>query len=719
LSSARPQRAATTIELPADLRSPAQARRHVTDALRSAGLDRFLDDALLLVTELVTNAVVHAGTRVRLGIDTIERDRVRFEINDRSAETAPAAHTPSDISNSGRGLMLLNALAATWGTTHGASEKSVWFTLGVRPAGEPDSQPTETAPRRPELPPPSLDATMLGSLLMLDARSRGEQLDPVVVLGEALHRLCDVLNVESALLVEPDTTSPDGFDVLAERGIRPADDLVLGEIMAHTHSTAVSLRSFPVSVAGEALAVLVLDDGPALAGPEAIAVQLTCERMAAVLTEQRLRVAATEARAASALVTEASELFASTLDAMHALHLTTQLVVPRFGGWAAAWSIGEDGPILSAVHHEVETQVSGVRDALESGPGDSLARGLAHRLRSTQTVVLSAADLPAGLHADSSGDVLAVGLTARRTLLAVLVVAASPGAWSSRRAYYDAESVATVLDLATRAAACVDAALMFADQREVAAALQAALLPPTLPTSTRFELAARYGAAGGTNTVGGDFYDVFSLDDEHWAVVIGDVCGRGPEAAAITGLARSVLRVSLRDGRSSAGAFARLNREILDLGGHGRFCTSAIALAHPERDRTSVRLTLAGHPQPVLARTDGWIGVVGAPGTLIGVTTELSLHETEIKLGPGDALVLYTDGVTERRRGTAMLGESGLVAAIAGTVGSDVEQLVEQIEQTLVDFSPEPARDDHAVVVVRQPVEVAAPFRPVALGRTH
>ena len=134
-----------------------------------------------------------------------------------------------------------------------------------------------------------------------------------------------------------------------------------------------------------------------------------------------------------------------------------------------------------------------------------------------------------------------------------------------------------LLDLARRAALAVDNARLYEERTGIAQALQSSLLPPELPAVAHVEFGARYAAAGEGNEVGGDFYDVFDVPDGPWAVAIGDVCGKGPEAAAITGLARNVLRLLGREGIAPPAVLTRLNTAILDLGDRGRFCTATMA----------------------------------------------------------------------------------------------------------------------------------------------
>ena len=726
-AAARPPRSSTSVELPADLRSPALARRYVTTALHGGPHQPLLDDALLLVTEIVTNAIVHAGTSARLSIDTTDHGSIRFEVVDRSPMSSLAMRSSSANSTGGRGLHRLSALASAWGTMHTPSEKSVWFTLGPSPARDESttpSVPADTVTVWPSLAARASEIELLRWLLMLDTAPPVD-VGPTVLLSEAVHRLCDALDVESAVLVECRADRPGDHPVLLERGL-PIPKAVLAAEIARAEdertasaAPAEQVRSFPVAVFGDLLAVLVIDRDTALSEVDTIAVELTCWCLATILSEERLQATARRARGNATLVAEASELFAGTLDADLALNLATQLVVPRFGSWAAVWSMNDHGPALTAVTHHHENDVLPLREALSSVESASFVRRVVNALAGKRSALIAPADLPHRLQNIGTGEVVAVALTARRRLLAVMLVAASPATderpASAAKAVFDADSVAMLVDVATRAAVGVDAALLFTEQRDVATALQASLLPPDLPFTPNLEFGARYVAAGEMSTVGGDFYDVFALDNGDWVVLVGDVCGRGPEAAAITGLARSVLRVCLRDGHSGAEAYARLNREILELGPRNRFCTSALAILRPGPVHTSASITVAGHPLPVLARADGRVETVGVPGTLIGVEPQLSLHQSEVLLSPGDAVVLYTDGVTERRRGSLMLDEEGLIAAVTAAIGESADNLAAAVEQTVKDFSPETSRDDLAILVVRRPM-TPAPTEAAALS---
>jgi serine phosphatase RsbU (regulator of sigma subunit) len=295
-------------------------------------------------------------------------------------------------------------------------------------------------------------------------------------------------------------------------------------------------------------------------------------------------------------------------------------------------------------------------------------------------------------------DVVAVPLVARRRTLGVLLAGRRSGVHPRH------EDAGLLLDLARRAALAIDNARLYQERTHIAQALQASLLPPDLPAATGVAFGARYAAAGSGNEVGGDFYDVFALRDGRWGVAIGDVCGKGAEAAAITGLARNVLRLLVREGRPAPTALRQLNEAILELGERGRFCTASLAVLERGPEGLVVRLSSAGHPPPVLVAADGSATFVGRSGDLLGVLDDVDVADDEVHLGPGDALVFYTDGVTERRDGEKMFGEFNLLAACRSAAGQSADQIAGQLDRAVRDFSVESSRDDLAVLVVQVPV---------------
>jgi serine phosphatase RsbU (regulator of sigma subunit) len=180
----------------------------------------------------------------------------------------------------------------------------------------------------------------------------------------------------------------------------------------------------------------------------------------------------------------------------------------------------------------------------------------------------------------------------------------------------------------------------------VAEALQKPLLPPTLPTVAGLDLAARYQAHGDGTRIGGDFYDVFALADGRHVMVLGDVCGKGPEAAAVTGLVRHTIWTAAQHRPEADYVLPLVNQALLRTG-DARFCTLTYGLLdRVDEAGVTVHLTCAGHPPPVISRP-AETRLSSARGTLLGVTRRLRLQPETVRLNPGDTLVCYTDGLTE------------------------------------------------------------------------
>jgi serine phosphatase RsbU (regulator of sigma subunit) len=412
----------------------------------------------------------------------------------------------------------------------------------------------------------------------------------------------------------------------------------------------------------------------------------------------RAEVAQRRQRGSLALLAEASDLFAATLDVQLAVTLAAQLVVPRLAQWAAVHTSSETGMALAALSHEDEERIGALREALSSPDGLEFVERLSRDLSAQRPVLVGRGELASVLGDEQQGDVLAVPLVARRRLLGGLLVVRPAGGT------YNAEDVTLLLDLARRAALAVDNARLYGERTAIAHALQASLLPPELPTPAEVDFGARYLPAGEGNEVGGDFYDVFALPDGGWGVAIGDVCGKGAEAAAITGLARNVLRLLVCEGRSPAQALGSLNDAILQMGERGRFCTAAVAVVHESVSRPGgldLCFSSGGHPPPVLLPVVGSPTFTGATGTLIGVVEQPDLDDEELFLSAGDALVFYTDGVTERRRGAAMFGDDTLLTALGRAAGRSADAVAGLLEREVRAFAPDASRDDLAVLVVR------------------
>jgi PAS domain S-box-containing protein len=256
-------------------------------------------------------------------------------------------------------------------------------------------------------------------------------------------------------------------------------------------------------------------------------------------------------------------------------------------------------------------------------------------------------------------------------------------------------------DVARRGALAIDNARLYGERAHVARTLQRSLLPSELPDIPHLDLAARYAAAGEGNEVGGDFYDCFAGLGDEWVLVIGDVCGKGPEAAAITALTRYTLRTSVLHGGGPVEALQELNEVLLRQKLDHRFCTVLCAMLSPGGERTLVRLSSGGHPLPLVVSGSNAVQV-GRPGTLLGVLPYPRLNEDEFELGDGDSLVMYTDGVIEASPLDDAFGPERLAEFVARLAGSSAGEVAEAIEAQALDLQGGVARDDIAVLVARR-----------------
>jgi GAF domain-containing protein len=270
---------------------------------------------------------------------------------------------------------------------------------------------------------------------------------------------------------------------------------------------------------------------------------------------------------------------------------------------------------------------------------------------------------------------------------------------SGRR--FGPDDVATILDLADRAAMAIDNARTFQLRDQVAETLQRSLLPRRLPQIPGAQVAARYQSALPGVEVGGDFYDAFEGEDD-WTLVLGDVCGKGPNAAALTAMVRYTLRAWTIQLRQPSDILTALNGSILRQAEvEDQFCT--VVYARLVETPTGMRVTVAsgGHPLPMVVRADGSVHKVGSPGSLLGLFPDVQVSDETSELSAGDALVLYTDGVTEARGDSGEFGEDRLIRLLSDLAGADAEPMADAVQRAVNDFSGQTRRDDIAVLVMR------------------
>jgi phosphoserine phosphatase RsbU/P len=227
-----------------------------------------------------------------------------------------------------------------------------------------------------------------------------------------------------------------------------------------------------------------------------------------------------------------------------------------------------------------------------------------------------------------------------------------------------------------------------------------------LPKIPGLQVAARYRAGGTGAEVLGDFYDVFPSAGGSWGLVVGDVCGSGIAAAKSTAFARYTLRgEALRQARPSL-ILAGLNQAMLDWAADDpRFLTAIYATVRPRLGATSVRISSAGHPLALIRRSDGRIETTGRPGTLLGLFPDPDLHDTRLLLRPGDAMILYTDGVTEARSDITreLYGDQRLTETLAGPANLTAAQIAATVINATRTFSGGTVNDDTAVLVLKVP----------------
>ncbi len=293
---------------------------------------------------------------------------------------------------------------------------------------------------------------------------------------------------------------------------------------------------------------------------------------------------------------------------------------------------------------------------------------------------------------------MCVPLAARgRILGAMTLVSAGSGR------HFTKDDLVLAEEFARRAALVLDNARLYSERDYVARALQASLLPPSLPAIPGIDLAARYVAAGEGNEVGGDFYDVFQSGRSSWCFAIGDVAGKGPEAASVAGLARHTIRAAALRARRPRLLLRQLHEALLqDESSADRFCTVCCGLLRLSEARVELSLSCGGHPLPIVARATGEVETVDCRGTLLGLRGPVRLQDQTIRLEPGDVVVLFTDGAIEAHRTvTDLFGEERLGAIIGANASLPADDIADRILSAVVAFGPSEPGDDIAIVVAK------------------
>ncbi|WP_141576451.1 SpoIIE family protein phosphatase [Actinomadura sp. WMMA1423] len=753
-------RQTATATFPSAAAAVADARRFVRKVLADWGMDEVADDAVLATSELATNAIAYAGTSFEVSCRLAGRD-VEIEVRDR--HPTRGIEMPGVTASSGRGLPSIARLAASWGVSYDRRTKGVWFRLAPPGAAEAAPAPEAAGAAGPEA---AFTADIAGNgyaqgelaVGERGARDRGAAepardaagpagqvregglaggASEVPVAGDRLLRSpAAVEAMEDGVATVREVLGADGAAVLlTERDGRliigaaagTAAEMPLGELSVASLTPAAragsawvaadasdptaaalraaSLAAAPLESQGRltGLIVAVSSLSGRFAESDGARLGRLADEMSLSLEKARVGELERSWRGWLSFVAEASDLLAGTLDQERTMALVAQLVVPRLATWCAVYTVTEAEPDrLAYVWHADEDRADGLRELLDhagavpptdvSGPWNGLAT--------------APEEVRAAVGDAATDQVYAFPLIARGRRIGTIVIGRPSGDRFPRSAIELAE------ELSRRAALAVDNARLFSAQTAMSSALQRSLLPPGIPEIPGLEVAVVYEPAGEGSEVGGDFYDVFEsgrrpgdpAPASRWRFAIGDVCGTGPEAAAVTGLARHALRILAAEDMTVPAVLTRLNRLILGEGERGRLLTllHGEITARRRRDGVTIKLTSAGHPPPLVLDPEGGVREAASPQPLLGVFDGVEFHTDTVDLRRGEVLLCVTDGVTERRSGGRLLGDGhGLERLLADCTGLSAGAVAARIQRAVRDFGPEPSNDDVALIVLR------------------
>ena len=537
----------------------------------------------------------------------------------------------------------------------------------------------------------------------------------------------DVVTADAAYALVADEDGE--LRVRAAAGVGVSESLFAPSVPAvfADGAAAKSLVTVPFLVDGRVTGVLgaAATSPDRFDGSDAAKLQRVADRVAMSLERARLSELERRRRGRIGFLAEASELLASTLDQEKTISLIAQLIVPRLASWCAVLLADDTGALHPAyVWHADESLIdplAGLLAIVEPPEADEAGRSWS--LATDAGPVLT--DEAVVLASDAAW---CFPLVARGRSLGVVAIGRSRGDRPPR------EALELTEDLARRAALALDNARLYEQQQLTSQALQRSLLPPELPRIPGVDLAVAHEVAGEGNEVGGDFYDVFPAGENRWRFAIGDVCGTGPEAAAVTGLARHALRILAREGHDVADVVGRLNELILEEGPRARFITllhgeltvlggpspgpeedGVLSPGREDETRPTVRLRLvsAGHPLPLLLRAKRPSSApcpapalpqpAAEPQPLLGVMGDLTFTAQAVCLYPGDLLLSVTDGITERKglNGRLLDDDDGLAGLLSRCGGLNAGAVAARIQRAAEDFGAGPRTDDMALLVLR------------------
>jgi serine phosphatase RsbU (regulator of sigma subunit) len=410
------------------------------------------------------------------------------------------------------------------------------------------------------------------------------------------------------------------------------------------------------------------------------------------------------------LLAAAGGVFDRSLDPRQTMRAIAGVAVPRIADMCVIDLLGDDGAITDTMALAAREEVGSRLEVLRAGhPLDldgehPVARAIRFRETivvydiaeaSTLQIIEREPELREFVRWSDHHSVVTTPLIARGRLLGALSFF-----YLQSTARHDEEELVLIGHLADRAATAIDNANQYVARTQLVRTLQRSLLPDTLPKLDGMALSSAYHPAGEGNEVGGDFYDVFTTPFGCW-LVVGDVCGKGPEAAAVTALVRHSIRAFAFVRPSPAQVLGAVNEVMLGHALAQRFAT--VVLARLDLSSTPVKATVAGagHPPPVLVRVDGPTQCPPVHGTMLGVRPGSNVADVEVELGPGSTLVLYTDGLLDAGAPRRGLTPMELCRLLAQHAGAAPHSLVQQLERLALSAGAGRLRDDVAIVAAR------------------
>ena len=407
---------------------------------------------------------------------------------------------------------------------------------------------------------------------------------------------------------------------------------------------------------------------------------------------------------------DAGRVLTSSLDYERTLRTVAALAVPEIADWCVVDLRTADGFERVALAHADPAKVQWVEQiSRRYPPNPSAPHGVPEVLRSGRPEHYP--EIPDEVLAASAVDEEHLGLLRELGMVSAMCVPMTAAgetvgaitmasAESGRR--FGLRELMLAQELGLRAGAAIENARLYRQRSDIARTLQASLLPPELPSIERIETAAVYRPAGEGFDVGGDFYDLFTTGENRWYAVVGDVCGKGPEAAATTAMVRYTLRALAVGGTEPAEILHALNEAMLRPMASApeplRFCTLAVVRLDLSGPVVRVSTASGGHPLPRLVRAGGGIERAGAPGTVIGITDRIEVAQREAEMAPGDVLVVFTDGIVEARAPEVIWSMDDVDVQLAGVAGLPLDELVQAFTRAATGEAGAPWRDDLAVL---------------------